>query len=125
DVRIIGKRTALEQADKIVRAELGDVIFATGDETLEQVLVELLTIKKLTLAIAESCTGGLLANRITNVAGASAVLLAGYICCANEAKIDMLGVDPKLIKEQGAVSEQVARAMAEGARKRAGSTYAF
>jgi PncC family amidohydrolase len=59
------------------------------------------------------------------VAGASAVLLAGYICYANEAKIDMLGVDPKLIKEQGAVSEQVARAMAEGARKRAVSTYAL
>jgi nicotinamide-nucleotide amidase len=77
------------------------------------------------LAIAESCTGGLLANRITNVAGASAVLLAGYICYANEVKIDMLGVDPKLIKEQGAVSEQVARAMAEGARKRAVSTYAL
>ena len=123
DVRIIGERAALEQADQIVRAQLGDSIFATGDETLEEVLVKLLTKKKQTLAIAESCTGGLLANRITNVAGASAVLLAGYICYANEAKIDMLGVDPKLIKEQGAVSEQVARAMAVGARKRAGSTY--
>ena len=123
DVRIIGERAALEQADQIVRAQLGDSIFATGDETLEEVLVKLLTKKKQTLAIAESCTGGLLANRITNVAGASAVLLAGYICYANEAKIDMLGVDPKLIKEQGAVSEQVARAMAVDARKRAGSTY--
>jgi len=125
DVRIIGERAALEQADQIVRAQLGDSIFATGDETLEEVLVKLLTKKKQTLAIAESCTGGLLANRITNVAGASAVLLAGYICYANEAKIDMLGVDPKLIKEQGAVSEQVVGAMAVGARKRAGSTYAL
>ena len=119
DLRIIGPRAALEQADKIVRAELGDVIFADDDKTLEEVLVRLLTEKKQTLATAESCTGGLLANRITNVAGASSVLLAGYVCYANEAKIDILGVDPKLIEQHGAVSEEVARAMAEGARKRA------
>ena len=125
DVRIIGERTALDAADKIVRAELGEVIFTAGDETLEQVLVQLLTKEKQTLAIAESCTGGLLANRITNVPGSSAVLLAGYVVYANEAKIDILGVDPRLIEQHGAVSEEVARAMAEGARKRAGSTYAL
>jgi nicotinamide-nucleotide amidase len=125
DVRIIGERAALEQADQIVRAELGEVIFTTGDETLEQVLVELLTRKKQTLATAESCTGGLLANRITNIAGASAVLLAGYVCYANDAKVDILRVEPRLIEKRGAVSEEVARAMAEGARKRAGSTYAL
>src|SRR5438876_10544950 len=123
DVRIIGKRAALDQADQIVRAQLGDAIFTARDEALEDVLVKLLTKKNQTLAIAESCTGGLLAKRITNVADASAVLLAGYISYANEAKIDMLGVDPKLLKERGAVSEQVAGAMAVGARKRAGSTY--
>jgi len=123
DLRIIGERAALDQADQIVRAELGQVIFTTGDETLEEVLVKLLTEKKQTLAIAESCTGGLLANRITNVAGASAVLLAGYVTYANEAKIDILGIDPKLIEEHGAVSEPVAKAMAEGARQRAGSTH--
>jgi len=123
DVRIIGERTALDEADKIVHAELGGVIFTAGDESLEQVLVQLLTKKKQTLAIAESCTGGLLANRITNVPGSSAVLLAGYVVYANEAKIDILGVDPKLIEQRGAVSEEVARAMAEGARKRAGSIY--
>jgi nicotinamide-nucleotide amidase len=125
DVRIIGERAALDQADKIVRAELSDVIFTAGDQTLEQVLVELLTRRKETIATAESCTGGLLANRITNVPGSSAVLLAGYVCYANEAKIDILGVDPKLIEQHGAVSEQVARAMAEGARERARSTYAL
>jgi competence/damage-inducible protein CinA-like protein len=123
DVRIIGDRSTLDQADKIVRAELGALIFATGDETLEHLLVRRLTGKKQTLAIAESCTGGLLANRITNVPGSSEVLLAGYICYANQAKIDIVGVDPKLIEKQGAVSEEVARAMAEGARNRAGSTY--
>jgi nicotinamide-nucleotide amidase len=125
DVRIIGERGALDQADQVVRAELGHAIFSTGDESLEQVLVKLLTKKKQTLAIAESCTGGLLANRITNVAGASAVLLAGYVCYANEVKIDILGVNPKLIEAHGSVSEQVARAMAEGARSRARSTYAL
>jgi nicotinamide-nucleotide amidase len=125
DVRIIGPRAALDQADEIVRAELGNVIFTADDRTLEEVLVELLTKKKQTLATAESCTGGLLANRITNIPGASAVLLAGYVCYANEAKIDLLEVDPKLIEQRGAVSEEVARAMAEGARRRAGSTYAL
>jgi nicotinamide-nucleotide amidase len=125
DVRILGPRTALDQADKIVRAELGDVIFAGGDETLEEVLVQLLTTRKQTLATAESCTGGLLANRITNVPGASDVFVAGYVTYANEAKIDLVGVAPKLIEEYGAVSDEVVRAMAEGARKRAGSTYAL
>jgi len=125
DVRIIGERAALDTADQVVRAQLGDSIFTAGDETLEEVLVKTLTRKKQTLAIAESCTGGLLANRITNVAGSSAVLLAGYVCYANEAKSDILGVDPKLIEQHGAVSEQVARAMVEGARKRAGSAYAL
>jgi len=125
DVRIIGERAALEQADQIVRSQLGDSIFTTSDETLEELLVKLLTKKRQTLAIAESCTGGLLVNRITNVVGASAVLLAGYVCYANEAKIDILGTDPKLIEQHGAVSEQVARAMAQGARKRASGTYAL
>jgi nicotinamide-nucleotide amidase len=123
DLRIIGPHAAVEEADKIVRADLGHVIFTDDDRTLEEVLVRLLAAKKQTLATAESCTGGLLANRITNVAGASSALLAGYVCYANEAKIDILGVDPKLIEQYGAVSEEVARAMAEGARKRARSSY--
>ena len=125
DVRIIGEPAALEQGDRIVRAELGDVIFTDDDRALEEVLVKLLTDKKQTLAIAESCTGGLLVNRITNVPGSSKVLLAGYICYSNQAKIDILGIDPQRIEKHGAVSEEVARAMAEGARKRARSIYAL
>ncbi len=125
DLRIIGPSGAVEAADKIVRADLGDVIFTDGDKTLEEVLVKLLAAKKQTLATAESCTGGLLANRITNVAGASAVLLAGYVCYANEAKVDILGVDARSIERHGAVSEEVAREMGRGARKRARSTYAL
>ena len=125
DLRIIGERNALDQADRIVRAELADAIFTADDKSLEEVLVKLLTEKQRTLATAESCTGGLLAHRITNVPGSSKVLLAGYVCYANEAKVDVLGVDPKLIEEHGAVSEEVGRAMAEGARKRAKSTCAL
>ena len=124
DIRIVGESDVVSRADAIIEKELGLSIFSANDETLEQVLVNLLTGRKETLAIAESCTGGLLANRITNIPGASSVFVAGYICYANEAKIDMLGVDPKLIEKHGAVSEPVARALAQHARMRARSTYA-
>ena len=100
-------------------------IFSAADETLEEVIVKLLAERNQTLAVAESCTGGLLANRITNVPGASDVFLAGYVCYANQAKIDMLDVDPQLIEKHGAVSEQVARALAEHARASARSDYAL
>ena len=125
DVRIVGESDVVSRADAVIKKELGVSIFSANDETLEEVLVKLLTGRKATLAVAESCTGGLLANRITNVPGASAVFVAGYICYANEAKIDMLDVDPELIEKHGAVSEPVARALAEHARMRARSTYAL
>jgi nicotinamide-nucleotide amidase len=125
DVRIVGEPGEIERADKIIRSELRLSIFSSSDETLEEVLVKLLTGRKETLAIAESCTGGLLANRITNVPGASAVFIAGYVVYANAAKIDMLDVNLSLIEKHGAVSEPVARAMAEAARTRARSTYAL
>src|SRR5205823_3890737 len=118
DVRILGEPDAVARADLVIRGELGLSIFSTSDESLEEVLVKLLTERKETLALAESCTGGLLANRITNIPGASEVFLAGYIAYANETKIDVLGVDPTLIERHGAVSEPVARAMADGARAR-------
>ena len=124
DIRIVGESDAVSRVDAIIKKELGSSIFSANDETLEEVLVKLLTGRKETLAIAESCTGGLLANRITNIPGASSGFLAGYICYVNEAKIDMLGVDPKLIEKHGAVSEPVARALAQHARMRARSTYA-
>jgi nicotinamide-nucleotide amidase len=123
DVRVIAKRDVVARADEIIRNELGLSIFTTDDETLEEVLVKLLANRKETLAIAESCTGGLLANRITNVPGSSKAFVAGYICYANKAKIDILRIDPELIEDNGAVSEPAARAMAEGARSRARSTY--
>lgn len=125
EVRIIGKAEAIEQADAIIRSTLGISIFSTADETLEEVVVKLLTKRNQTLATAESCTGGLIANRMTNVPGASAVFVAGYVCYANRAKTNMLDVDPKLIEAHGAVSEPVARALAERARACAGSDYAL
>jgi len=125
DVRIIGKSDAVSRADAIIKSELGPSIFSVTDETLEEVIVKLLTARNETLALAESCTGGLLANRITNVPGASTVFVAGYVCYANQAKIDILDVDPKLIEKHGAASEAVARALAERARACAASTYAL
>jgi competence/damage-inducible protein CinA-like protein len=125
DVRIVGKAKAIEQADVIIRSTLGISIFSAADESLEEVIVKLLAQRNQTLAVAESCTGGLLADRITNVPGASAVFLAGYVCYANQAKISMLNVDPQLIEKHGAVSEQVARALAEHARACSKSDYAL
>jgi len=123
EVRIIGHPDAIQTADAIIRDELDVSIFSDNDEALEEVVVRLLKRRNQTLATAESCTGGLMANRITNVSGASEVFLAGYVTYSNSAKIDVLHVDPKLIDKHGAVSEAVARAMAEGARARAASQY--
>lgn len=125
DVRVVGSPDATKAADAIIQRELGSRIFSVNDENLEELLVKLLAARRETLAIAESCTGGLLANRITNVPGASEIFVAGYITYANEAKIDILRVNSQLIDKHGAVSEQVARAMAEGARARAAATYAL
>jgi nicotinamide-nucleotide amidase len=125
EVRIIGEAAAIPQAEAIIKTELGLSIFSTEDETLEEVVVKLLVSRKETLALAESCTGGFLANQITNVPGASEVFVGGYIPYANAAKIDLLNVDPELITKHGSVSEPVAHAMTEGARVRARSTYAI
>lgn len=125
EVRIIGDPNAIRAADAIIRRELGVSIFSDDDEALAAVVVKLLKQRNETLATAESCTGGLIANQITNVSGASDVFVAGYVTYANSAKSDVLNVDSKLIEKHGAVSEAVARAMAEGARTRAGSTHAI
>ena len=125
EVRIVGKSDVIEQADAIITSKLRRFIFSAADENLEEVIVKLLRKRNQTLATAESCTGGLIANRITNVPGSSDVFLAGYVCYSNQAKIEMLNVDPKLIEENGAVSEPVARALAERARACAGSNYSL
>jgi len=86
--------------------------------------VELLAERGLWLATAESCTGGMIASKVTDVPGASAVFRQGYVTYANAAKTELLGVAEALLDEHGAVSEPVARAMAEGALQRAGTDYA-
>ncbi len=99
-----------------LRAALPGRIFSEDGRELPQVVVELLRARGLTLALAESCTGGLLCARLTDVPGASAVLERGYFTYSNRAKAEELGVLPSLIERYGAVSEQVAAAMAAGAR---------
>jgi nicotinamide-nucleotide amidase len=125
DLRIVGDPAALAQGEAIIYESLGRRVFSKEDKSLEEVILALLRRRGKTLAVAESCTGGLLAHRLTNVPGASDVFLAGYVAYANEAKTDLLKVDATLIAKHGAVSAEVACAMAEGAQQRAQSTHAL
>lgn len=123
DFRLIGAKALLDELEPQITAELGEFIVARNGGSLEQTVVETLRARGLSVATAESCTGGLLAHRLTNVPGASEIFGAGWVTYANEAKAANLGVDPALIAEHGAVSEPVARQMAEGARERAGAEF--
>jgi nicotinamide-nucleotide amidase len=129
DVRFVARGTDAQQlvaeAEKITRRLLRDAVFGADDEQLEQVVVRLLTERKQWLALAESCTGGYIANRITNVPGASAVLWGGGVTYSNEAKIKLLGVREETLQQHGAVSESTAREMVEGARRVANSDFAI
>jgi nicotinamide-nucleotide amidase len=125
DLRIIGTPVAVAQAESILKTALGNSIFSSGKEELEQVIVHLLTDRNETLATAESCTGGLLAHRLTNVPGASKVFVGGFVVYATEMKVASLGVDESLIGKHGSVSKPVAQAMAEAARARSGAIHAL
>ncbi len=107
-----------------VRARLGDVVFGTGSETLSEVVGRMAVKKGKKLATAESCTGGLVANLITDVAGSSRYFIGGWITYSNEAKSRELGVPADLILEHGAVSGPVAESMARGALERSGGDLA-
>jgi nicotinamide-nucleotide amidase len=115
----------LEQVCAQIRERLGAIIYGEGDDTLESVVGRELRERGKTLASAESCTGGGIAERITDVAGSSAYFLGGVVAYSNEAKQALLGVDGALLEAHGAVSEPVARAMAEGARARFGADLAI
>ena len=128
EVRFVGHGPSaahqVAEAEGIVRGLIAEHIFGVDDDTLEGVVVQQFTRAGQTLALAESCTGGHIANRLTNVPGASAVLLAGYVTYANEAKVRALGVQPTTLRDHGAVSEATAREMAEGARRASGADWA-
>ncbi len=113
----------LDELSGQLEEALGDYVYSRHDETLEQVAGELLRWRGYSLATAESCTGGLLAGRVTEVAGSSEYFLEGVVTYSNEAKMRMLGVPTAMLEEHGAVSEPVACAMATGVRKLAGATF--
>jgi nicotinamide-nucleotide amidase len=104
---------------------LGEWIYAEGQETLEEVVGRLLQQQKLTVAVAESCTGGLIGYRLTQVPGSSAYVDRGALCYSNRSKTEMLGVSASLIEQHGAVSREVAEAMARGMRERTGVSVAL
>jgi nicotinamide-nucleotide amidase len=101
---------------------LGEYLFTTKGESLEQIVANLLIENHATIAVAESCTGGLLAERLTSIAGSSAYFLGGAVVYSNELKTSMAGVPAELIEAKGAVSAEVAVALASGIRKRTGAT---
>jgi nicotinamide-nucleotide amidase len=109
----------LQKLAESVRLRLSDWLFAEGRDTMEEVVGRELTKRGLTLAVAESCTGGLIGHRLTQVAGSSAYMDRGAVCYSNQAKTEMLGVPEALIAQYGAVSREVAAAMASGMRERA------
>ena len=111
----------IEETESKLRERLGADIYGADDETLEQTLVQTLIERGLTIGLAESCAGGLIADRITDTPGCSAAFLAGVISYSNESKTRLLGVSEDILKQHGAVSGQVAEAMAQGARRAAGS----
>jgi nicotinamide-nucleotide amidase len=129
-LRVTARAASLEEAEKRIEPVAEEILnrlkkyyFGEDDETLEGVVGRLLTEKGATLALAESCTGGLLAKRLTDRVGSSAYFVEGLVTYSNEAKERLLGVPHELLVEHGAVSEPVARAMAEGVREDADTDY--
>jgi len=129
DVRLVasgaGAQELVQAAEAAVQKNLGANIFGFDDEEIENVVVKFLMQNTKSLALAESCTGGLLADRITNVPGASEVFRGGVVSYSNAAKEKFLGVQRATLQEHGAVSAAVAREMAMGAREKFGSDFAI
>ncbi len=112
----------LDAASSVIRDRLGRSIYAEGSTDLAEVVLDRCRALHLTIAVAESCTGGLLGARLTAIPGSSDVVLGGIIAYANDVKRDLLGVDQQQLDAHGAVSEEVVRQMAEGARARLGAS---
>ena len=123
-LRAAGKDRSPRRLDAVVdeiRRRLGDAVYAVDERTMEGVVGDLLAARGWTVAVAESCTGGLVGHRLTEVPGSSRYFFGGWVTYDNRAKTDWLGVDPKLLAAHGAVSEPVAAMLADGARRAAGS----
>lgn len=122
-LQITAKAKSVDEAEKMiapvmehVMQRLGDVVYGVDVECIEESVIKLLREKNMTFSAAESCTGGELAKRFTDMPGASAFFKGGVVTYTNEAKAKLLGIDPALIEEKGAVSYEVAKAMAENVR---------
>ena len=113
----------LDRAEKMIRNRAGDFVYANRDVPLEVVVAELLIEKNLSVSVAESCTGGLLAHKLTNISGSSAYFKQGLVVYSNEAKISYLDIPQDMLKKYGAVSEKVAAQLALSIRDRAGTDY--
>ncbi len=113
---------AVRRIEATLRAKIGRFVYGVDEEELEEVIGHLLTSSGLTIAVAESCTGGHIADRLTNISGSSAYFERGVVTYSNASKRALLGVPADLIDRDGAVSESVARAMAEGVRRIAGTS---
>jgi nicotinamide-nucleotide amidase len=110
-----------EITDRMALA-LGEHLYSTSGQALEEVVARILNENRATIAVAESCTGGMLAERLTNVPGSSSYFLGGVICYSNDLKTTLVGVPQSLIEAKGAVSSEVALALADGIRRRTGAT---
>ena len=128
DVRFVARgvdaATTVANAERLLYDTLRSLIYGVDDDLLETVVVREFTARRKTVALAESCTGGFISNRLTNVPGASAVFLGGLVTYRNDAKQTILGVRPETLAAHGAVSEAVAKEMAEGAREKLGADFA-
>jgi nicotinamide-nucleotide amidase len=111
----------LDKAEQEVRSLLSPFIFASGVERMEEVVGEKLRKKGLTISVAESCTGGLIGNLLTNTPGSSNYFMGGLMAYSNKSKIDLLNVSPEVIEKRGAVSDKTVREMTEGVKKRMGT----
>ena len=112
----------LDELVELVEEELGDNVYSDNGDSLEQIVSYFLQMRNATLSVAESCTGGLVAERLTSVSGSSRYFIGGAVVYSNELKTQLADVPADLIDVYGAVSEQVARALAEGIRKKCGTT---
>ena len=129
EIRLTARGKNREEAERLLKdlgdqidTELDEFILARSEQSMEEVVGGLLVLKNATIATAESCTGGMIAERITDVPGSSRYFISGVICYSNEWKMELAHIPPLLLEMQGAVSAEVARGLAEGIRTRMGAT---